>query len=234
MTLAADPADGQKTPEKPAKTQEALIRRHKRNLRKASAEGFLAGVCAMLRPGDAVLDCGANVGKVTARLAATGAHVHAFEPDPFAFAELSRASAGLENVTLHNAAVGVSAGTIRLMRAANFGDNPTGASVKSTIVAGGRSIDESEGIEVSLLSFPDLLRDLIARHGDIALIKMDIEGAELDILEALEDTGLLGSIRCMVVETHERKFKDLRARYRDLRARMEEPPHAGRIYLDWI
>ena len=39
---------------------------------------------------DVVFDCGANVGDVTAPLAATGATVHAFEPDPFAFGQLSR------------------------------------------------------------------------------------------------------------------------------------------------
>lgn len=217
-----------------AQKQEALIRRHKRNLRKAAAEGFLQGVAAMLRPRDVVLDCGANVGKISTQLAASGAQIHAFEPDPFAFAELSKACADLPNVTLHNAAVGATAGTIRLMRAANFDENPTGASVKSTIVAGGRMIDESEGIEVQLLSFLDLVRDLVAKHGEIALVKMDIEGAELDILEALEETGLLQGIRCMVVETHERKFKELRGRYRALRDRMAEPPHAGRVYLDWI
>jgi hypothetical protein len=106
--------------------------------------------------------------------------------------------------------------------------------VKSTIVGGGRMIDESDGIEVSLLSFPDLVRDLTASRDEIALVKMDIEGAELEILEALEAEGLFGAIRCLVVETHERKFKNLRPRYRALRKRLSEGPHAGRIYLDWI
>lgn len=60
---------------------EALIRRQKRNLRKAHAEGYLAGVAAMLRPGDLALDLGANMGVVTDILARTGADVVAFEPD---------------------------------------------------------------------------------------------------------------------------------------------------------
>jgi FkbM family methyltransferase len=212
----------------------AQIRRHKRNLRKAGAEGFLHGVLAMLKPSDLVLDCGANVGKISTQLAATGARVLAYEPDPFAFAELTKACGDLPNITLHNAAVGATAGTIRLMRASNFTDNPTGASVKSTIVGGGRMIDESDGIEVNLLSFPDLVRDLTVDRDEIALVKMDIEGAELDILEALEGEDLFGRIRCLVVETHERKFKDLRPRYRALRERLAEGPYAGRVYLDWI
>ena len=90
---------------------EALIRRQKRNLRKAWAEGYLTAITAMLKPGDLAVDCGANMGVVTQRLAATGADVVAFEPDPFAFKTLEQKFAKLPNVTLINAAVGVGSGT---------------------------------------------------------------------------------------------------------------------------
>lgn len=52
-----------------------MKRRETRNLRAAHAQGLLEGICSMLRPSDVVLDCGANVGSVTLRLAATGANV---------------------------------------------------------------------------------------------------------------------------------------------------------------
>jgi len=211
-----------------------MIRRQRRNLRKASAEGFLAGVAAMLRPGDLVMDCGANVGAITSILAQTGADVLAFEPDPFAFGELSARLADHPQVTLINAAVGASAGTVRLMRATNFADNPAGASVKSTILPGGRAIDVETGFDVALLSFPDLIREKIAAGREVAFVKMDIEGAELDILEALDAQGLLAQIRCIVVETHERKFKDLRQRYQALRETLAAKYPGKRVNLDWI
>jgi len=141
---------------------EAKLRRQKRNMRKASAEGFLAGILAMLKPGDLVMDCGANVGKITTQVACTGAAVLAYEPDPFAFGQLSKSCADLPNVALHNVAVGATSGSIRLMRASNFEDNPAGASVKSTIIGGGRMIREEDGIDVTLLAFPDLVRTLTA------------------------------------------------------------------------
>src|SRR3546814_8424189 len=47
-----------------------------------------------LRPGDIAIDCGANVGRFTRPIAEGGATVHAFEPNPDAFAELSRNLAG--------------------------------------------------------------------------------------------------------------------------------------------
>lgn len=213
---------------------EALIRRAKRNLRKARAEGYLSGIAAMLRPGDLALDCGANMGVVTAILAATGADVVAFEPDPFAFQHLTERFAGAATVTLINAAVGVTAGTVTLRRAANFDANPTGASVKSTILSGGRQIDDSQGIDVELIDFPAWLSARIAERGRIGFIKMDIEGAELDILEALDAAGTFAHIQCLVAETHERKFKDLRPRYRALRQRFAERYDANRVNLDWI
>ena len=69
---------------------EKLQRRQERNQRAAMARGLLQGILSMLKPGDLVLDCGANVGAVTGPLAETGATVHAFEPDPFAFEKLKK------------------------------------------------------------------------------------------------------------------------------------------------
>ncbi|MDZ4395128.1 FkbM family methyltransferase [Cypionkella sp.] len=213
---------------------EALIRRQKRNQRKAWAEGYMTAITAMLRAGDLVMDCGANMGVVTELLAATGADVLAYEPDPYAFSILEEKFVNTPNVTLINAAVGVGAGTIRLMRADNFGDNPDGASVKSTIMDGGRRIDAENAVEVTLLDFPTLVREHVAARGEIAFIKMDIEGAELEILETLDRDDLFTNIRALVVETHERKFKDLRERYKALRETVAAKYPAGKVNLDWI
>jgi FkbM family methyltransferase len=213
---------------------ETLIRRQRRNLRKAWAEGYLTAITAMLKPGDLAVDCGANMGVVTERLAATGADVIAFEPDPFAFKTLEQKFGNLTNVTLINAAVGVGAGTVRLMRADNFGDNPEGASVKSTILDGGRRIDAGNSVEVPLIDFPSWVADQVKARGEIAFVKMDIEGAELDILERMDSEHLFQNVRCLVAETHERKFKDLRDRYKALRDKVAETYAPGKVNLDWI
>ena len=213
---------------------EALIRRQKRNLRKAWAEGYLTAITAMLKPGDLAVDCGANMGVVTEVLAATGADVIAFEPDPFAFATLEQKFGSAANVTLINAAVGLGSGTVRLMRADNFGENPEGASVKSTILDGGRRIDVDNSVEVPLIDFPSWVEAQVKARGEVAFVKMDIEGAELDILEKMHAEQLFTNVRCLVAETHERKFKDLRDRYKALRDTLAETYPAGKVNLDWI
>jgi FkbM family methyltransferase len=211
-----------------------LKRRHKRDLRYARAEGMLAGVASMLRPGDVAVDCGANRGDVTAVLAASGADVHAFEPDPYNLGKLTERFAGHGNVHLHAAAVGTSTGTIRLMRAANWEANPELASVKSTVVAGGQNIAEGEGIEVALIDFPAFLRGLVVAHGRVAFVKLDIEGAELDLLERMLEARVFDDIQLTVAETHERKFKDLRPRFAALRSEMAAAYPPSRVNLDWI
>lgn len=214
-----------------------LKRRQDRNERARFARGLMQGILSMLRPGDVVFDCGANVGDVTAPLAATGATVHAFEPDPYAFAQLGKRVKGQDNVILHNAAVGVTAGSVRLMRAANFGDNPRGGSVKSTIIAGGRNIDEADDakIDVELISLPDMIRAEAAKAGgEITFLKMDIEGAELDLLEHMQDQKLFDLVRLTVAETHENKFRDLRPRFAALRESVSAEYPVTRVNLDWI
>ena len=56
-------------------------------------------------------------------------------------------------------------------------------------------------------------------------MKMDIEGAELEILEQMHERDFFDRIRLTVAETHENKFKALRPRFQALR---EKPPRLSR------
>ena len=227
-------ADPDVDPDAAHDAMQKLKRRHRRDLRHARAEGLLQGVLSMLRPGDVVVDCGANQGDVTGPLADTGAEVHAFEPDPYNLGKLTERFAGVANVHLHAVAVGATAGTVRLMRAANWEANPDLASVKSTIVAGGHNIAGADGIDVEMIDLPAFLHGLIAAHGRVAFVKMDIEGAELDVLEAMQRQGLFADIQLTFAETHERKFKELRPRFAALRAEIAAAHPVTHVNLDWI
>lgn len=211
-----------------------LKRRQQRNMRAAHAKGLMQGILSMLKPEDLVLDCGANVGEITEVLAKTGAQVHAFEPDPFCFEKLTKRFKRTENVTLHNVAVGTTDGVIQLMRAENFDENPRGASVKSTVVPGGRKIDEVDTIEVKLMNLPAFIAEKTKGGAEIAFLKMDIEGAELELLEHMRASGQFEVIRLTVAETHEHKFKELRTRFENLRADVNAQYPITKVNLDWI
>jgi len=215
---------------------EKMQRRHKRNLRNVRAKGLLQGIVSMLKEGDVVFDCGANVGVVTGPLAQTGAIVHAFEPDPWAFGQLEKKFASTENVILHNVAVGVVEGTIQLMRAADIDANPKGASVKSTTLVGARNIDAEActSVDVPLINFPAMLEEQFSKTGEIAFVKMDIEGAELELLQKMHKSGLFNKICLTVAETHEHKFKELRPQFKALRNDISAEFPITKVNLDWI
>lgn len=202
--------------------------------RTARAAGIMQAAEAFLRPGDLAVDCGANVGSVTSRLAKTGADIIAFEPDPVAFAELQRAVAGASNVTLHQKAVGVATGTVPLFRGERFDENPVVSSRRSTIVPGANRMEDGVAMTVEVVNLPALLRGWATRPGGVALLKLDIEGAELDILTDMLRFDLFDHVRLTVAELHGYKFPDLKDDFTAIRKLINARFPAHRVWLDWV
>jgi FkbM family methyltransferase len=159
---------------------------------------------AALGPDDVCIDFGANMGVFTQKLAATGAQVHAYEPDPYCFAALQKRFAGISNVHLHNQAVSRTAGNLLLRRTKEFEKDPEMQSQASSIALSNDAFDLSNPIRVEVVAFHDVVKNL---GQPVALIKMDIEGSEFDILdEILADYSKRQAlpIGAMFIETHER------------------------------
>ena len=177
------------------------------------------------------IDLGANVGEYTEKMARTVKSVIAFEPDPWAYAELKMNIANFTNVRLENAAVSTQNGTVSLWRHEEFDDDPAKYSTNSSLMSRKFNVANSDQmIEVRSIDFVNYLIDL---DEDIGVIKMDIEGAEVDLLEALLDTPeVLWRIDYIFAETHERKIPDLTARVEHL---VERTFHMTQPYfnLNW-
>lgn len=186
----------------------AWRRGRRRWKRVAIAERRFFEAVLELGPSDVAIDCGANAGFYTRHLARSGAQVHAFEPDPVAFEALQAATRGLPNVTLHQAAVTLSDGHAALRRAEHFASAPLRRTVASTLIEGDHD-GRREALTVRTVDFPAFLRSLPTPP---RLVKMDIEGAEVAILEALFASGEIDRLGEVFVETHERQHHALRAR----------------------
>lgn len=127
-----------------------------------------------IKKGDSVLDIGANIGYYTlifAQLVGSAGRVFAFEPDPENFALLQKniEMNGYNNVTLVHKAVASTAGIIRLYICANNKGNH-------------RIHDANDGrasIKVEAVRLDDFFKDY---DGRIDFIKMDIEGAEMEVI----------------------------------------------------
>jgi FkbM family methyltransferase len=138
-----------------------------------------------------VLDCGANVGLSGIWFLSRwpGARVHAFEPEPANFRFLSKNLGSRGDSVVNQAAVGREQGTVEL----HVAEHGAMHSVKDRS-AGARTID------VPCVNLADYLRG--KRIDRVDLLKLDVEGSELDVVEGLG--SLIDDVGVIVGELHER------------------------------
>ena len=177
---------------------------------------------------DICIDCGANVGDYTELMASTGARVYAFEPDPHAFAVLSKRLASRTNVVLINKAVAVADGSSRLFFHEDQQSDPVRFSKSSTMFSE-KSRAGTIGIDIETVGLAGFVTSL---EHPIAVLKMDVEGAEIDVLNALLDADLAFRIGQAFVELHDHKIASLVAPTALLRERLTAAG-ASHFDLDW-
>jgi FkbM family methyltransferase len=136
-------------------------------------------VQALLRPGMCFIDVGANIGYYTLIAASivgpTGA-VHAFEPNEVIRTRLSAnlRRNELDNVVVHGEAMTSQSGSVRFYASVSSENSGT----SSIIPGAGLS---AQGEEVPCVSLDDFAATLAPRRIDV--LKMDVEGAELDAIK---------------------------------------------------
>ncbi len=126
----------------------------------------------LINPGMTVVDVGANIGIYTrffSKLTGQSGHVVAFEPSPGNYQRLQENVRHLQQVTAHHAAVGKSSGNIQLF-------------ISEAMNVDHRTYDNGDGrdaITVPMVS----LDDHFAKNGKVDIIKIDVQGFELNVLE---------------------------------------------------
>lgn len=161
----------------------------------------LKSILPSAAPGSVVLDVGANNGDYSAAVSAIAPElqIHAFEPHPATFARLSERLVGTK-VVCHNFGLGKSAGTVALYDHA--GTEGTGHATTNSGVIERIHGKQAQSVDIEIRR----LDDAIAALGltDIHLLKIDVEGAELDVLRGLGDWTARGiSIRHIQIEFNE-------------------------------
>jgi FkbM family methyltransferase len=154
----------------------------------------------LIAPGDTVIDAGANVGYMTV-LASVAAgpqgRVLAFEPHPELFAvvqqnvDAARRRFRIARTELHNLALGSRRGAAELLLPTDFGINDGIGRIASADAVGGRSL------RVSMDTLDTLLGDDSA-----AVLKLDVEGFELEVLRGAVRALETRRIRHIVFEDH--------------------------------
>jgi FkbM family methyltransferase len=160
---------------------------------------------SLMGPAPLVLDIGANQGEFTqAMVQEFGCKVHAVEPNPSLSADLQ--GLAIPGVIVHKVALAETRG------------------LKPFLI-----MKNSESSRLSSVGDPSIqveavtLEDLVSRipRANIDLIKMDIEGAELDVLEYLP-LEVLERIRQLTVEFHQFVYPESRLRIEAIKRRFCE------------
>jgi FkbM family methyltransferase len=143
-------------------------------------------------PRPRIVDCGANIGMAVIFFKALrpDAEVIAFEPDPTTFGRLVRTVElnRFRNVQLENAAVGDQDGTVTFYTDASGSGGMT-ASIERPL--GGETRREVRSVRLSTWI-----------QAPVDLLKLDVEGAEYDVVRDLIDTDAIRWIREAVIEHH--------------------------------
>jgi len=140
-----------------------------------------------------IIDCGANIGMslLYFKMCHPDAHITAFEPDKKALACCRRNidENKMQSIELHDAAVSSSKGTVSF-----YTEEQNPGSLTATTVRP-RANDSMECLVPAVL-LSDYIED------EVDFLKMDIEGAELGVIQQLAESGKLRSIKQMAVEYH--------------------------------
>jgi len=152
-----------------------------------------------IKSGDVVIDCGANVGYITNILYKAGAILYAFEPNTYAFSALSKMFKGVKEVTCYNKAVMGAAGKVKLYMHKWDKENHLKWSVGSSVFESKENVDFNNFKEIDAICLSDFIKML---NVNIKLVKMNVEGAECEILTDLIDTGVIHNIDIVLVEAH--------------------------------
>ena len=158
-------------------------------------------IFSRLSPGEIAIDLGANVGNVTKKMTRLGVLVYAIEPDPNAFKVLKEKFKTNENVVCLNKAVSDHSGVSRIYLHQKSNEDPVKWSTASSLISEKSNVDKDNFIECEVFDLAQFIESLFK---PIGLLKIDIEGEEIKVLNKMIDLKLTARVRNIVVETHER------------------------------
>jgi len=183
-----------------------------------------------IKEGEICIDCGANVGIVTKKLADKGANVFSFEPNPYAYKILREKFQKFKDVTIFQKGVGKEEGRFNLYLHEKSQEDQVKWSTGSSFLSGKPNVDSTKSVEVEVVKLSSFINDL---DQDIRLLKMDVEGLEYEILDDLINTGVINKIQTVLVETHEHKIPELKEDAQRIRKIIQQK-ELKNIDLDWV
>ncbi|QQV78458.1 FkbM family methyltransferase [Sphingomonas aliaeris] len=156
-------------------------------------EPEMALLPALVASGDRVIDVGGNRGTYAYRFDTLGARVEVFEPNPVCLRVLRDWATHRSSVNVHAVALSASSGTAELAIPIDAAGVEHDASA---------SIEHGVGADVRLETVPIATLDSFGFR-DASLIKIDVEGHELSVIEGALET-IAASAPALLIEIEQR------------------------------
>lgn len=177
-----------------------------------------------------VLDVGANVGLVSECIARKGAKVIAFEPNPYARSALEKVATRFNNIEVRPTAAGIKNQKVKLYLHDDFDPGGEDVSQASSLLIDKPNVSKDMFEEVYEIDFAEYLRTV---NRPIELIKIDIEGYEVTLINHLLDQKVLDQVNKIYLETHEKKFPELVSPTEALKKRIVSEGYESKFFFDW-
>lgn len=184
-----------------------------------------------LNQGDLCVDLGANVGLVTECMAKRGAVVLAFEPNKRVTKVLQGVKVRYPQTEIFEAAAGTYDGVSKLFLHPDANESSADVSQASSLLRDKPNVSESVYDEITVVDFCRFLST--KSTAEVKILKIDIEGYELELVNRMLDEGVLDRVRMVFLETHERKFKALEAGTAALKSRIRSLGLEHKFFYDW-
>lgn len=169
------------------------------------------------------IDAGAHKGIVTDMILQCGGISYAFEPNCYLAEFLRNKYQGNPNVILYQNAVSDRNYTTQFLEYSLLSDG-------NRIVGGDTS---KKAYDVEVLDLTEVILEILSQYSKIYFLKLDIEGAEFEIIDKIITLGLWRKIDYIACETHERFFVDGEQKMQNLKRKLEEN-RIENILLDWV
>ena len=183
-----------------------------------------------LTSNDLVIDVGANRGRVSECLALRGSKVISFEPNSNAFTKLLSISEKYQNIDAKNLAAGTKNRSVRLYLHKETARSGADLTQSSSLLSEKPNVSAGIFEEIQEIDFAEFLESL---NSPVELIKIDIEGYEIELINHLIDRKVLDNVNRVYLETHERKFKALLASTEALKERVINEGYEEKFFFDW-
>ncbi|WP_095331335.1 FkbM family methyltransferase [Helicobacter sp. 11S02596-1] len=173
------------------------------------------------------MDCGAHTGLISDLILHCGGRVHCFEPNIILNVILQNKYQNNPDVTINNVAVSDKNTTTRFLL------NSSVSQINRISESGDNYDYYGESYEVSVIDLTTYIEDVLKESESIYLLKMDIEGAEFEIMDKIIAKKLYEKITYIVCETHESFFKDGDEKLKKLKDQLSAH-QIENVFLDWI